>query len=97
MAIIPAVLTVLEWAGILLTTFGGKLERTLPGFFAVGLISILGIFALPFFCLVFEIIGLVASIRQKNKAMIIILAAELVITVLAAVCAVLFLTFAMNA
>lgn len=96
MAVIPAVLTVLEWAGLLLLSFAGNGGRNIPGYFAVGILSILGFFALPFFCLIFEIIGLVSAIRRKSRVMIIILAIELVITVLASVCAVMFLSVAMN-
>ena len=51
MAIIPAALTVLEMIGILLMTFGGNGGRTLPGIFAIGVLAVLGLFSLPFFCL----------------------------------------------
>ena len=97
MAIIPAALTVLEMTGILLMTFGGNGGRTLPGIFAIGVLAVLGLFSLPFFCLIFEIVGLVSAIRRKSKVMIVILSVELAVTVLAAACAVIFFKFAVNA
>lgn len=96
LAVIPAVLTVLEIAGILITNSGGA-AKNVPGLYFIGVTSVLGLFALPFFCLFFEVIGLIVSVRRKKKALIIITAAEIVITVLAAVCSVLFLVFAVNA
>ena len=92
LAVIPAVLTVLEIAGILITNSGGA-AKNVPGLYFIGVTSVLGLFALPFF----EVIGLIVSVRRKKKALIIITAAEIVITVLAAVCSVLFLVFAVNA
>lgn len=98
MAVIPAVLAVLEIIGLILTSNAGELGlRRSPALFLMETASVAGIFATPFFCLVFEIIGLVSAVRRRKKAFIIILTAELVLTVLAAICGVIFLLLAMKA
>ena len=87
MAIIPAALTVLEVAGLIFTINAGHVSNRAYALFIVQVFSVVGLFALPYFCLVFEIIGLISAIRRRKVALIVVIAIELAITIISAICA----------
>lgn len=77
MAVIPAALLTLELIGLYLTAGRGGSAIHIPGIFFIQAFSIVGIIALPFLALIFEVIGFVFAVRWKQKPLIIIIAIEL--------------------
>lgn len=85
MAVIPAVLLILELIGLFFTANSEASASHFPGIFFVQFFSIIGIVILPFLSLVFEIIGLIFAVRWKQKPLIVIIAIELGWTVISVI------------
>lgn len=82
-AIIPVVLFFVEIVMIVFSAISTLVDwdaSIIPG-----LLSIVGIFLVPITSFVFEIIGLIVSIRRKLKLFIIIYIVEIVLTILSCI------------
>ena len=92
MAVIPEAFFVFNIVGIILMALAGRTNDHQEAVLVlVGIVSLIGVFVLPFISLIFEIIGLVAASKRRLTALKVILIIELVITVIAGIiCAVLF-------
>lgn len=91
-AVIPFVFFLIELS-LIVYSFVSQIVNWSASTIITGLLSILGMFFVPVTSLIFEIIGLILSIKRKLKNFIIIYTIEMVLTILSCIVFVLILRF----
>ena len=92
-AVIPIILSIIDIAAVICLFYNSVFFDLSAGSIFAGLFSFLGIFVLPSISIVFEVIGLILSIRRKIKPLKIVFPIEIVMTVFSGAFAVFFLMF----